>query len=181
MAEERTYSAKQVATRVGTDAKQLRKFFRDPDSGYDAVGQGGRYDFPESDIPLIQKAFAAWSSGKTKRNRPTRAAATAAGAPTQAIRRGRVKVPEGMHGNALDEDDLSTRTTLGIAGRVEKHNLTMKGGRLVPRQHTATAVLDREEDTMNHNEEQPIIDHLERDRGGDDYDDQDYADGIDED
>lgn len=69
MAEEKTFSAKQVATRIGTDARQLRKFFRDSESGYDAVGQGGRYDFPESQLPEIKAKFDAWAATKTRRNR----------------------------------------------------------------------------------------------------------------
>lgn len=78
MAEEKTFSAKQVATRIGTDAKQLRKFFRDPKSGYTSVGQGGRYDFPESDLAEIKQKFDAWSSTKTRRNR-TKAVVSAGG------------------------------------------------------------------------------------------------------
>ena len=77
--EEKTFSAKQVATRIGTDAKQLRKFFRDPASGYDAVGQGGRYDFPESMLPEIKAKFDAWASTKVRRNR-AKAAVPAGGA-----------------------------------------------------------------------------------------------------
>lgn len=79
VAEEKTFSAKQVATRIGTDAKQLRKFFRDSDSGFDAVGQGGRYDFPESMLPEIKQKFDAWASTKTRRNR-ARAALPVGGA-----------------------------------------------------------------------------------------------------
>lgn len=67
--EEPTFSAKQVATRIGTDAKSLRKFFRDPTSGYEAVGQGARYDFPASQLPEIKEKFDAWASTKAKRNR----------------------------------------------------------------------------------------------------------------
>jgi hypothetical protein len=82
VAEEKTFSAKQVATRIGTDARQLRKFFRDSESGYDAVGQGGRYDFPESQLPEIKAKFDAWASTKTRRNRVK--ATTAAGGVTHA-------------------------------------------------------------------------------------------------
>jgi hypothetical protein len=143
----KTYSAKQVATRIGTDAKQLRKFFRDPKSGYDAVGQGGRYDFPEADVAEIKKAFDAWEATKTRRNRtpqsPEAKLASASGLiPRQRkesageARAPRPKSPaamarEGLHGNALDEDTLEDRMQ-GIAARVKKHNLVPKGGRLVP-------------------------------------------------
>lgn len=178
MGEERTFSAKQVATRIGTDAKQLRKFFRDPDSGYDAVGQGGRYDFPEGDLEKIKAAFDTWSAGKTRRNRPTRAARAASAVPIVVSRKGRIKPAEGMHGNALDEDDLHTRTTLGIGGRVEKHNLTVNNyGRIIEK--TGVAVMDHEDENPYpgpHGEEQAIIDHLET-RGDDDFDsDYDFED-----
>lgn len=142
MAEDgKTYSAKQVASRIGTDAKQLRKFFRDKDSGYTAVGQGGRYDFPETDIPRIKAAFDTWNSTKTRRNRtpsPQAKLASAAGlipgqrkdSPTPQPRRSKDN-KEGLHHNALDEDTLQDRFK-GIAARVEKHGLTMKQGRFVP-------------------------------------------------
>lgn len=64
MTEDSVYSAKQVATRIGTDAKTLRKFFRSPASSFDAVGQGGRYEFPASQLPEIQRAFNSWLGGK---------------------------------------------------------------------------------------------------------------------
>jgi hypothetical protein len=68
---EKTLTAKQVARRIGTDARQLRKFFRDQASGYDAVGQGARYEFEESKLKEIQAAFWEWNSTKTRRNRTT--------------------------------------------------------------------------------------------------------------
>lgn len=143
---DKTFSAKQVATRIGTDAKQLRKFFRDPNSGYDAVGQGGRYDFPEGDIPKIKTAFDAWNATKTRRTRtsPQKKLATAAGLipgqrkespgtdtlPTRRRRPDQL-LKEGLHGNALDGDTFSERTQ-GIGARVKKHNLIPnQQGRLV--------------------------------------------------
>ncbi len=144
----RTYSAKQVATRIGTDAKQLRKFLRDPNSGYKAVGQGGRYDFPEDDLPKIQVAFTTWNSTKTRRNRPASADRTptsAAGlipgqrrdSPTPRPRVSKDN-KEGLHHNGLDEDTLQDRFA-GIAARVQRHGLVAKGGRLVPRPQTQEA------------------------------------------
>lgn len=59
-----TFSAKQVAVRIGTDAKTLRKFLRSPASPYDAVGQGGRYEFPKGDLATIKKHFVKWQQGK---------------------------------------------------------------------------------------------------------------------
>lgn len=55
-----TYTAKQVATRIGTDAKTLRKFFRSADSTIEPVGQGGRYEFDKDDMPAIKAEFEAW-------------------------------------------------------------------------------------------------------------------------
>lgn len=143
MSDERMFSAKQVASRIGTDAKQLRKFFRDPNSGYDPVGQGGRYDFPESELAKIAEAFATWSSTKRTRNRtasPQRKLAEGAGVVPRARRSSapadkpahRRDMKNGLHGNALDDDTLEDRTELGIKGRVEKHGLMVKQGRLIP-------------------------------------------------
>lgn len=57
MAEGKTLGAKQVATRIGTDAKTFRKFLRQSGGG---VGQGRRYDFPEADVPKLAKEFSTW-------------------------------------------------------------------------------------------------------------------------
>lgn len=57
-----TFGAKQVASRIGTDAKTLRKFLRSPSSPYEAVGQGKRYEFSTKDLAAIRKAFNAWQS-----------------------------------------------------------------------------------------------------------------------
>ena len=62
-----TYTAKQVATRIGTDAKTLRKFFRSPASTVEAVGQGGRYEFAKEDLPKIKAEFEKWNSAKPTR------------------------------------------------------------------------------------------------------------------
>lgn len=141
MAEEKTFSAKQVATRIGTEAKILRKFFRDDNSGYKAVGQGGRYEFPESDLPAIKKAFDEWNKGKTRRNRPTnaeRALAEKAGtvkkkpqddekAAPRPRRKRSIQAP-----NPLDEDDLMTRCRSSIGERAKAHGVTVKQGQWAP-------------------------------------------------
>ncbi len=57
MSEGKTLGAKQVATRIGTDAKTFRKFLRQVGSG---VGQGRRYDFPEADVPELKRQFDKW-------------------------------------------------------------------------------------------------------------------------
>lgn len=145
--DDKTYSAKQVATRIGTDAKQLRKFFRDPNSGYKAVGQGGRYDFPEAEIIKIKTAFDAWNATKVRRNRtsPQKKLATAAGLipgqrrespgtdnPPRPRRRSPESLfKEGLHGNALDTDSFKERQA-GIGARVRRHGLVPnQQGRLV--------------------------------------------------
>lgn len=61
-ADGKTYGAKQIATRIGTDAKTFRKFLRSSASPVTSVGQGKRYDFPESDIPKLAQAFKKWQS-----------------------------------------------------------------------------------------------------------------------
>jgi hypothetical protein len=55
-----SYTAKQIATRCGTDAKTMRKFFRSSHSTVEPVGQGGRYEFDSADLPKIKREFAAW-------------------------------------------------------------------------------------------------------------------------
>ena len=65
-----TYTAKQVAYRLGTDAKTLRKFFRSSHSTVEPVGQGGRYEFESSDMPQIKKEFAGWLNRNSLKNRP---------------------------------------------------------------------------------------------------------------
>jgi hypothetical protein len=50
-----------VATRLNTTARTLRRFLR-ADSTYANAGSGGKYDFQESDIPVLVKRFAKWSS-----------------------------------------------------------------------------------------------------------------------
>lgn len=55
-----TYTAKQVATRCGTDSKTMRKFFRSTASTVEPVGQGGRYEFAATDLPKIKREFETW-------------------------------------------------------------------------------------------------------------------------
>lgn len=55
-----TYTAKQIASRCGTDAKTMRKFFRSKYSTVEPVGQGGRYEFDARDFPTIKAQFTKW-------------------------------------------------------------------------------------------------------------------------
>jgi hypothetical protein len=66
MADE-TYSAKQVARRIGTDAKTFRKWLRSDASPYPAVGQGQRYEFPVKDLPRIKSFFDTWKNRSTRK------------------------------------------------------------------------------------------------------------------
>lgn len=65
MPEQRTFGAKQVARRIGTDAKTFRKWLRSEDSPYIAVGQGSRYEFPVEDLNDIRNAFNEWVAQRT--------------------------------------------------------------------------------------------------------------------
>ena len=78
-----TLTAKQVATRIGTDAKSLRKFFRSSASTVEAVGQGGRYEFDKADLPKIKAEFEAWNSKKPART--TRSASAAKDEPRRQL------------------------------------------------------------------------------------------------
>lgn len=143
MAEEKTFSAKQVATRIGTDAKQLRKFFRDPASGYAAVGQGGRYDFAETELIQIKTAFDAWNATKVRRTRkpaPTVPTVPRTRTATEKTKEPRPMSPiarakAGLHGCALDDDPIEFRTTHSVRERVKHHNLGQHpSGQFFPRQ-----------------------------------------------
>jgi hypothetical protein len=69
--ERETYTAKQVATRCGTDPKTMRKFFRSTHSTIEPVGQGGRYEFDAKDFPQIKREFDAWQKkSKTRQQTP---------------------------------------------------------------------------------------------------------------
>ena len=67
--ERETYTAKQVASRCGTDSKTMRKFFRSNNSTVEPVGQGGRYEFAATDLPKIKREFNTWQS-KSKARTP---------------------------------------------------------------------------------------------------------------
>ena len=65
------YTAKQVASRCGTDAKTMRKFFRSSHSTVEPVGQGGRYVFDSKDFPQIKREFDAWTKRASVQKRAT--------------------------------------------------------------------------------------------------------------
>lgn len=64
-----TYTAKQIAVRLGTDGKTLRKFFRSKHSTVEPVGQGRRYEFDKEDLPKIKREFDNWA-GPTRKPMP---------------------------------------------------------------------------------------------------------------
>lgn len=70
--ERETYTAKQVATRCGTDSKTMRKFFRSSHSTVEPVGQGGRYEFDAKDLPKIRKEFESWRKKSAARRTDTK-------------------------------------------------------------------------------------------------------------
>jgi hypothetical protein len=63
-AEETTFTAKQLARKLNTDPKSLRKFLRSKDSPVEAVGQGGRYEFDADAAKLIAASFKNWGGVK---------------------------------------------------------------------------------------------------------------------
>ncbi|MBW3589524.1 MAG: hypothetical protein KY429_08915 [Actinobacteria bacterium] len=60
-------STKQVAEKLGTDPRTLRKFLRSRDRG---VGTGSRYEFKPEQIATIKKQFTDWSKGEVKKKEP---------------------------------------------------------------------------------------------------------------
>lgn len=69
------YSAKQVATKLGIDAKTMRKFFRSPASTVTPVGFGGRYSILAEDMPRVEEEFTKWKQNKApKGRRPSKSA-----------------------------------------------------------------------------------------------------------
>jgi hypothetical protein len=96
-----TYTAKQVATRIGTDAKTLRKFFRSDDSTIEPVGQGGRYEFDKDDMPAIKAEFEAWQvKSATRRTKKVDAEKT----PAKGRTTRKVKVVEEEEIEEVDEE-----------------------------------------------------------------------------
>lgn len=67
-------NTQEVAAVLGTDAKTLRRFLRDPSSTFEAVGSGARYEFDEADMPVLTRKFTKWAESQaTKSPAPTRA------------------------------------------------------------------------------------------------------------
>ncbi len=62
--DETTFTAKQLARKLNTDPKTLRKFLRSKESPIEAVGQGGRYEFDADAAKLIAAGFKDWGGVK---------------------------------------------------------------------------------------------------------------------
>lgn len=58
-------NTREVAEKLGTDPRRLRRFLRS-DNTYRNAGQGGRYEFTDKDIPTLRKRFAAWDESTSK-------------------------------------------------------------------------------------------------------------------
>jgi hypothetical protein len=72
--EDLTMNTQDVAAAIGTDAKTLRRFLRDPSSTFEAVGSGARYSFDEADIPVLRRKFVKWAETQKTSVPVTRAA-----------------------------------------------------------------------------------------------------------
>lgn len=65
-----TFSTKEVAEKLGTDARTLRKFLRSEVTeaggtvGEDTPGKGKRYSFESRQIGGLKKRFEQWSTAK---------------------------------------------------------------------------------------------------------------------
>lgn len=110
-------STGEIAASFGTTARTLRKFFRSPQSPFEAVGQGSRYNIGIEDLDDLRTKFEAWVS------RPgSRSTSKAEGSePAKAAKRSKA-VPQRR--NPLDEDDLKTRLNGSILDRRRAHHMT---------------------------------------------------------
>jgi hypothetical protein len=59
-------NTQEIARELGTEPKLLRRFLRSPESTFQAVGSGGRYDFTEKELPDLKRRFKAWADKQTK-------------------------------------------------------------------------------------------------------------------
>lgn len=59
-------SARELAERIGTDPKTLRRFLRENDS-FRNPGSGGRYEFTEKEAQSAERAFKVWRANSPRR------------------------------------------------------------------------------------------------------------------
>lgn len=106
-------TAKQAATKLGTDARTLRKFLRKK-SG--TIGQGQRWAINEDDMPSLKAEFDAWGKGgKTTPAKPTTATKPAA-KPAAKAKKSTAPVPdEDIYSDGDDEfEALDNDALLGM-------------------------------------------------------------------
>jgi hypothetical protein len=116
-------STADIAQELGTTARNLRKFLRSPQSPYEAVGQGSRYNISSADLAELKTKFETWVSrpGSRSASGTTSVSPSPSGTKTRAARRPKTKSVDKV--NPLDEDDLMERLTTTVADRQRKHGL----------------------------------------------------------
>jgi hypothetical protein len=118
-----TYTAKQVATRCGTDAKTMRKFFRSKHSTVEPVGQGGRYEFDARDFPTIKKEFDAW----TARSQANSTRPTPKPAPPQKMPRAEIEEAAQAVVDQDEDDDFTMEQVADAIERAQEQELGDEG------------------------------------------------------
>lgn len=61
-----TYTSKELAERLNTEPKRLRRFFRSPESPVQPVGKGKRYRIEARQFRTLKKSFTTWSNTHTR-------------------------------------------------------------------------------------------------------------------
>lgn len=93
-------NSSEVAEKLGTTPKELRRFLRaDPSYTNASHTSTRRYNFTDQDFPTLQRRFAAWQSKNVGRKR---VAKTVSDVPTQPKRRVRPSKDVGLPTDILD-------------------------------------------------------------------------------
>lgn len=108
-----TLSAKQVATKLGTDAKTFRRFLRSNACTVEPVGQGGRYEFHTKDVGSLKEQFSSWRNGKA----PAKASKGVPAKGANPAKRTKTEDPPKRKKHTIDDDPLEVRLTSTIAQR----------------------------------------------------------------
>ncbi len=66
MTETKTLTPKDLAEKLSTDSKTVRRFLRKA-HGDDAPGQGGRWSIPAADVAKLRKEFETWQKAEEER------------------------------------------------------------------------------------------------------------------
>lgn len=67
MADNGTLTTAQVAQKLSTDPRTLRRFLRSDASGRHQVGKGKRYEFTTGQVPSMKTKFTAWAKADAAR------------------------------------------------------------------------------------------------------------------